>query len=407
MDELDLHRGEIYLLKNRENGKCYIGQARKYVSQNNNKWGTNGRWKSHVREAISKSSKDHCLLLNQAIRKYGSAAFDVSKLCDCDIKDMNTLETKYIEEYNSVGPNGYNMTHGGDGNRNSDFTKQNKQTANSARGAHAEATKSKISQGQLGNRRGTKARKYEEDITLPKYVCARRENGVISGYLVKCFPIGVDSKDYISKSFDNRNNPNDALKDALAYLDSLKEQYKDVVDKIEEKKQAAEKMQAIAKVTEKQKQKLPDYINPIISDDKVVGYYVEGLINDEGVTIPKKEFKGNTNRWNYDKALKYVEQINMLISNKVKVDDWSKIDTVYKRDKKGIDKEVLPKYINVKFYKGEKCGYNVNGYPIKQEDGTIKKINTCFTNSKFSMEERYKMALDYLEELKRNHPIEK
>jgi hypothetical protein len=71
---------------------------------------TNGRWKSHVREAISKSGKDHCLLLNQAIRKYGSSAFDVIKLCDCKIEEMNTLETQYIKEYNSVVPNGYNMT---------------------------------------------------------------------------------------------------------------------------------------------------------------------------------------------------------------------------------------------------------------------------------------------------------
>ena len=89
--EKNLNRGEIYLIKNKENNKCYIGQASKYVSKNNNKWGTKGRWKSHLREALS-GKKDHCTLLNQAIRKYSEKNFEVKKLISCDLKDIDKLE---------------------------------------------------------------------------------------------------------------------------------------------------------------------------------------------------------------------------------------------------------------------------------------------------------------------------
>jgi len=107
----DLDKGEIYLLKNTKTGKCYVGQAKKYVSQNKNTWGTMGRWKSHIREA--ESGNNHCVYLDYAINKYGPEAFEVTKLCDCLLTEMDELEKKYIEEYNTVAPNGYNIKKGG------------------------------------------------------------------------------------------------------------------------------------------------------------------------------------------------------------------------------------------------------------------------------------------------------
>jgi hypothetical protein len=44
--------GEVYLIRNKENEKCYIGQAMKMVGVvKPQKWGAQGRWKSHLREA--------------------------------------------------------------------------------------------------------------------------------------------------------------------------------------------------------------------------------------------------------------------------------------------------------------------------------------------------------------------
>lgn len=64
----DLDKGGIYLIRNKFNGKSYVGQARKYISANNNCWGTEGLWKPHLRKAFSYNVVNHCFLLNNAIR---------------------------------------------------------------------------------------------------------------------------------------------------------------------------------------------------------------------------------------------------------------------------------------------------------------------------------------------------
>jgi len=84
-----MHYGEIYKITNKTSGKSYIGQAKKYIGKYDTPWGTDGRWKSHVKEAIS-SRKDHCTLLNNAIRKYSADDFIVTKICDCS--DKNDME---------------------------------------------------------------------------------------------------------------------------------------------------------------------------------------------------------------------------------------------------------------------------------------------------------------------------
>lgn len=117
--------GEIYAIVNKINGKTYIGQAAKTVSVRKFKWGTNGRWLSHIREALGEG-KDHCLLLNQAIRKYGIDGFEVKTLCETTLDNINELEIRYINEYNSLVPNGYNLTTGGAKGLDSDETRLKK-----------------------------------------------------------------------------------------------------------------------------------------------------------------------------------------------------------------------------------------------------------------------------------------
>ena len=115
----DLHNGQIYLIKNKINGKSYVGQAMCFTGSNNARWGTFGRWKSHIREA-TKSNQDHCVLLNNAIRKYGENNFEVSTLIKCNNNELDENEIKFIEEYNSVSPNGYNLKKGGYSSKNND-----------------------------------------------------------------------------------------------------------------------------------------------------------------------------------------------------------------------------------------------------------------------------------------------
>jgi group I intron endonuclease len=107
-------QGEIYLAKNKINGKPYIGQTRTHI-MNHGKYrpfGSQKRWIQHVSEAIG-NYKHQSTKLNNAIRKYGSNAFEVIVLETCPLDCLNDLEKIYIEEFDSIN-NGYNLTHGGD-----------------------------------------------------------------------------------------------------------------------------------------------------------------------------------------------------------------------------------------------------------------------------------------------------
>ena len=126
--------------------------------------------------------------------------------------------------------------------------------------------------------------------------------------------------------------------------------------------------------------------------------------DNDGKEIPDKLFVDcQQNTWNLSRAKKYLKQVQSILKNKIQIQNWNEVDTIYKIDKQGVDEEHLPKYINITFYKGVKCGYVVNGYPLPNNKKSCKK----FTNSKFTMEERYNMAIKYLEELKVTHPLAK
>jgi hypothetical protein len=291
--------GEIYLIRNKENGKCYVGQAMKEIGKINRKWGTNGRWKSHLREAKNteeKGQKDHCVLLNQAIRKYGKDAFEVSTLCECNtIEDMNIKENEYIQQYKSLVPHGYNLNYGGSRGKDSPETCEKKRLMRLGQ-THDAETKKSISKGQLGNRRTTKKRSNPEDADLPKYIMAQRRKGILIGYVVNSFPVGTDTKQYITKSFSNKKNPEEALQNAKDFLEDLQEKYKDVSTEIEQKREAIldEQEKSKPKKTVERKARkdkagsdkydMPKYISLRKINGEEAGFEIGGLriINDDG-----------------------------------------------------------------------------------------------------------------------------
>lgn len=112
---MDSIKGEIYSITNRQTGKCYIGQTLTH-RKNRGKYiefGTLGRFKDHVSEAICNTKKKQCWYLNSAIRKYGKEEFDVECIEVCDRNVLDERERFYIQQYNSLYPNGYNLTKGG------------------------------------------------------------------------------------------------------------------------------------------------------------------------------------------------------------------------------------------------------------------------------------------------------
>jgi hypothetical protein len=118
--------GHIYLIKNTKLNKLYVGQT---LSHRKNKgkyrsFGFQGRFNDHVSEAICNTKKKQCTYLNNAIRLYGKDTFSVTLITTCSPSELDNLEQLYIKEYNTLYPNGYNLTVGGKtfkNNLNTDF----------------------------------------------------------------------------------------------------------------------------------------------------------------------------------------------------------------------------------------------------------------------------------------------
>jgi group I intron endonuclease len=94
----------IYRILNKISKKCYIGETKcKDVTR---------RWNQHKQTIeINKG----CPALRDAVKKYGIDNFEFSVLIICFDDERFKYEIEYIKKYNSVVPNGYNLTNGGEG----------------------------------------------------------------------------------------------------------------------------------------------------------------------------------------------------------------------------------------------------------------------------------------------------
>lgn len=96
----------IYKITNIKNNKSYIGYS-KNISR---------RWRYHLsnlRRSIHSNK-----YLQRAWNKYGESSFCFEILKECKEKDLERLEKYYISFYETLTPNGYNLSSGGRGNFN-------------------------------------------------------------------------------------------------------------------------------------------------------------------------------------------------------------------------------------------------------------------------------------------------
>lgn len=95
--------GCIYLIRNMDNNKCYVGLS------------INDAKKTRIRQHLSgKGSK----LIKKAIKKHGIDAFHTEIVADGMPLDLlGEIEKQTIQRYNAKAPNGYNLTSGGEGVR--------------------------------------------------------------------------------------------------------------------------------------------------------------------------------------------------------------------------------------------------------------------------------------------------
>lgn len=101
--DLKSNRGLIYLLTNKINNKNYIGKTTVSL---------NLRIQQHVQASKRRNTNS---ILHKAILKYGIENFNICILCEDVLENLNNKEIYYIGIYNSITPNGYNLTKGGDG----------------------------------------------------------------------------------------------------------------------------------------------------------------------------------------------------------------------------------------------------------------------------------------------------
>ena len=102
-----MYEGYIYRITNIINNKSYIGQTTTTVEH-------------RIGQHFSKSRKESCRILKNAINKYGKENFKYETLISisentkkCLCERLNELEIMYINDNNTLFPNGYNISKGG------------------------------------------------------------------------------------------------------------------------------------------------------------------------------------------------------------------------------------------------------------------------------------------------------
>ena len=85
----------IYKITNQCNGMSYVGQSIDIQR----------RWAEHRRKMNIKNT-----LLYQAMREFGIDNFSFEVIEECELINLNDKEKYYIDKYNTMNPNGYNMS---------------------------------------------------------------------------------------------------------------------------------------------------------------------------------------------------------------------------------------------------------------------------------------------------------
>lgn len=93
----------IYIIKNDINDKVYIGQSINIYK----------RIQEHFYKSECNKDVSYNNALHSAIRKYGKEHFYYEILEECDASLLDEYEIEYINKYNSISPNGYNILSGG------------------------------------------------------------------------------------------------------------------------------------------------------------------------------------------------------------------------------------------------------------------------------------------------------
>ena len=194
------------------NGKQYVGQTYQLKCSI--------RWNQHRKTSKNPNDKGYDALLYRAIRRHGWENITKEVICECFLVDLNDLETKYIKEYDTLAPNGYNCTTGGSQNmvmsedskskmkssaiKRFTKTEEIKKISIAAIKRFQDSDEKKKHSIRMRNRDSTALRKNADTKNLPKYVrvASKRKNGT-KQYGVVDHPLCKRKTFIVSDDYEN------------------------------------------------------------------------------------------------------------------------------------------------------------------------------------------------------------
>lgn len=193
--------GYIYLITNTDTKKQYVGQT---ICKN-----VESRWKQH--RNCDPNSIGRYLLA--AYKKYGIDKFTFRIICICFDEDCNQYEEEYIKKFNTLVPNGYNLSEGGKNSKQHPETIQKRVDKLKGRkyGPLSDATKKKLSESHKGTKNGNFGKKLTEDRRkklaegLKTMWEERRKNNTFPEYLRKGILFSGLNKKAVGRYDDNNN----------------------------------------------------------------------------------------------------------------------------------------------------------------------------------------------------------
>jgi group I intron endonuclease len=240
-DTIDKVKGQIYKITCTTTNKIYIGQTYSHI-KNHGKYRPAGylkRLAGHISEAITNTKKKQCTYLNNAIRKYGKNNFTCELIKLCELDKLDHYEQKYIKKYNSLFPNGYNLTTGGKGAMYVAKVDNNMEETNNEPYKHSDETKAKIryrlkallasdekkkersdkTRIQHMNQRLNKYKNIKLDDDLTKYIFPIIKKGTNIVYKYEIRINGI-----VSSFYDGKTETNILYQNALNFMNVLKNQ---------------------------------------------------------------------------------------------------------------------------------------------------------------------------------------
>lgn len=128
----------IYKITNKVNNKIYIGQTKTTLQK---------RWRRHTWDCTTSNIR---MAISHAIKKHGKENFTIVEIDNAsNLEELNEKEEYYIKLYNSMSPNGYNLTSGGKVKLVSEETKIKISLSNKGKKASPETLK-KLSESHKG-----------------------------------------------------------------------------------------------------------------------------------------------------------------------------------------------------------------------------------------------------------------